>query len=83
MTAGSSFQCAIAPWLSVRQGAKAVAFYKTAFGATEAFRIDAPDGAVVARLSIDGAEFWLGDESPQHHNFSLNRLAARRPCAWS
>jgi PhnB protein len=68
------FQCSIAPWLSVRNGAKAVEFYKAAFGATESFRIDAPDGSVVARLSVDGAEFWLGDESPQHHNFSPESL---------
>ena len=27
-------------------------------------------GSVVARLSVDGAEFWLSDESPQHFNFS-------------
>ena len=76
MTA-SPVQCSIAPWLSVRQGAKAVEFYKAAFGATEAFRIDAPDGAVVARLSVNGAEFWLGDESPQHHNFSPESLGGR------
>src|SRR5258708_11995125 len=60
----------IAPWLSVRRSAKAVEFYKSAFGATEAFRIDSPDGGVVARLSVDGAEFWVGDESPEHQNFS-------------
>ena len=47
----------IAPMLSVRNGAKAIDFYKTAFGATEAFRVDAPDGSVVARLSVEGAEF--------------------------
>src|SRR5262249_58861338 len=77
MTSGAtagSFKCSIAPWLSVRKGAQAVDFYKKAFGATEAFRIDAPDGAVVARLSVDGAEFWLGDESPQHYNFSPQSL---------
>src|SRR5213075_3362086 len=73
MTA-SPVQCSIAPWLSDRQGAKAVEFYKAAFGATEAFRMDAPDGTVVARLSVDGAEFWLGDESPQYHNFSPQSL---------
>lgn len=63
-------KCTIAPWLSVRGSAKAVEFYKAAFGATEAFRIDSPDGGVVARLSVDGAEFWVGDESPEHQNFS-------------
>jgi PhnB protein len=70
----TSFQCSIAPWLSVRNGAKAVDFYKSAFGAAEVFRLDGPDGGVVARLSVDGAEFWLGDESPQHHNFSPQSL---------
>jgi PhnB protein len=64
----------IAPMLSVRNGAKAIDFYKAAFGATEAFRIDAPDGSVVARLSVEGAEFWVADESPEHHNFSPESL---------
>jgi PhnB protein len=64
----------IAPWLSVRGSNKAVEFYKAVFGATEAFRIEAPDGSVVARLSVDGAEFWLGDESPEHKNFSPETL---------
>jgi uncharacterized glyoxalase superfamily protein PhnB len=61
-------KCTIAPWLSVRRSAKAVEFYKSACGATQAFRIDSPDGGVVARLSVDGAEFWVGDESPEHQN---------------
>jgi len=61
----------IAPWLSVRRGGHAVEFYKTAFGAKELFRLGGEDGGgVVARLSIDGAEFWLSDESPEHGNFS-------------
>jgi PhnB protein len=61
--------CSIAPGLSVRNGKQAVDFYKSAFRATEVFRLDA-GGGVVARLSVDGAEFWLGDESPEHGNFS-------------
>jgi PhnB protein len=60
----------IAPMLSVRAGPKAIDFYKAAFGASELFRIDAEDGAVVAQLSAGGAEFWLADESPEHQNFS-------------
>jgi PhnB protein len=64
----------IAPLLSVRKGAKAIEFYKAAFGAVEVFRVDAPDGAVVARLSVDGAEFWVADESPEHANFSPETL---------
>lgn len=54
--ARASLPCSIAPWLSVRNGAQAVDFYKSAFGATEIFRLDA-GGGVVARLSLDGAEF--------------------------
>lgn len=63
----------IAPWLSVRNSARAVDFYKSAFGATEAFRMD-EGGSVVARLSVEGAEFWVGDESPEHFNFSPETL---------
>lgn len=64
----------IAPMLSVRNGAKAIEFYKAAFGASELFRIDDESGAVVARLSVDEAEFWVADESPEHLNFSPESL---------
>jgi PhnB protein len=60
----------LAPLLSVRRGAKAVAFYKAAFGAVETFRVDNDAGEVVATLSIDGAEFWVADEAPDHAAFS-------------
>jgi PhnB protein len=60
--------------LSVRDGTRAVEFYKSAFGATEVFRIEDPSGAVVSRLSVEGAEFWVADESPEHHNFSPESL---------
>ena len=63
----------IAPWLCVRGGARAVKFYKSAFGAKELFRIGDAD-SVVARMSIEGAEFWLSDESPEHHNYSPESL---------
>jgi PhnB protein len=64
----------IAPLLSVRNGAKAVEFYKAAFGAEVLMCVDAPDGAVVAQLSVGGADFWLADESPEHANFSPETL---------
>jgi PhnB protein len=66
--------CSLAPWLSVRKGAKAVEFYKSAFGAQETYRVEDPAGDVVSRLSVDGAEFWLSDESPAHGNFSPESL---------
>lgn len=55
----------LSPMLSVRRGARAVEFYKTAFGATQLFRIEAPDGAVVARLGVGESTFWVADESPE------------------
>ena len=67
-------QTSLAPMLSVRQGARAVEFYKTALGAVEVFRIEDPGGAVVSRLSIDGAEFWVADESPAHANYAPESL---------
>jgi PhnB protein len=68
-TADVPFRNSIAPWLSVRKSAEAVEFYKLAFGAAEVFRLEGR-GGVVARLSVDGAEFWVSDESPEHKNFS-------------
>lgn len=65
---------AISPMLSVRNGARAVEFYKTAFGAGELFRVEDESGAVVARLSVGEAEFWVADESPEHLNFSPESL---------
>jgi len=63
----------IAPWLCLRGGARAVEVYKAASGAVEEFRLDG-GGSVVAKLSVGGAEFWLSDESPEHHNFSPETL---------
>ena len=64
----------VSPMLSVRRGAEAVAFYQEAFGANVVFRLDGPDGGVVATLEIQGAEFWVADESPEHQNFSPETL---------
>ena len=66
---------AITPWLSLLGGAKALDFYKSAFGAVEVYHIENPEGEVVARLSVHGAEFWLADESPEHGNVSPESLA--------
>ena len=76
MPADLDIPSTIAPWLSVRGGSSALAldFYKRAFGAVEVFHLEDPDGNIVARLSVDGAEFWMSDESPEHHNFSPETL---------
>ena len=64
----------IVPFLSVRNSVKAVEFYKSAFGAIELFRVEDPGGSVLANLSVDGASFWISDESPEHQNFSPETL---------
>jgi PhnB protein len=67
----------IAPWLSVRDAAEALAFYSAAFAAVELERLEDDEGrVVVAQLSIDGADFWIqtdAESSPE----ALNGLAVR------
>jgi PhnB protein len=57
------FETAIRPTLSVSNGVAAVEFYKKAFNAAELMRVEAPDGAIVAELSINGARFFVADQS--------------------
>ena len=53
----------IQPWLTVSNSANAGDFYKKAFGATETYRMESPDGGLVLRLSVDGSEFWVSGQS--------------------
>jgi PhnB protein len=66
----------ILPELSVRRGRDAIAFYEAAFGAVVEYRVGGTDEHedVVAQLSVDGASFWVSDESPAHGNFSPESL---------
>ena len=64
----------ISPLLSVRRGASAIEFYKRAFGAEVLFQIEDDKGEVVAHLAVQGAEFWLADESPKDSNLSPESL---------
>jgi PhnB protein len=70
----SALSWSIVPWLSVRRSAEAVEFYKRAFGAVEVYLLDGKEKGVVARLSVNGAEFWVAEESPEHQNFSPESL---------
>jgi PhnB protein len=50
----------LSPWLSVVDGAAALAFYRAAFGAAiEERQDDAAGRPVVARLAVDGVAFWI------------------------
>lgn len=62
----------ILPQLAVRGGVAALEFYRAAFGAEVVYQVGgtAANPSVVAELSIEGAGFWVADESPEHANFS-------------
>jgi len=62
----------VLPQLSVRGGTAALDFYRSAFGAEVVYQVGgtAENPSVVAELSIEGASFWVADESPEHGNFS-------------
>ncbi len=75
-----SLKTSLNAMLSVRNGQQAIEFYIEAFDAEVIMRVDSPDGAVVAKLAVDGAKFWIADESPEHLNFSpetINGCSAR------
>jgi PhnB protein len=54
------------PYLSCKNSAAAIDFYKKAFGATELMRMTQPDGRVGhAELKIGGALIMMADEFPE------------------
>lgn len=55
----------ITPALTCRDAARAIDFYKAAFGATEIMRMASPDGKVMhAELKIRDSVFFIADEFP-------------------
>ena len=53
----------VTPYLIVRGGAEAIEFYKKAFGASELFRMPAPDGRIGhAEIKIGDSPIMLADE---------------------
>ena len=56
----------VTPHLVCKDAAKAIEFYKKAFGAEERFRLDTPDKKKIlhASLSIGGSAIMLADEFP-------------------
>ena len=56
---------AVTPYLCCRDAARAIEFYKQAFGATERMRLAEPNGRVGhAEIEIAGATVMLADEAP-------------------
>ncbi len=56
----------VTPYLIIRGAAKALEFYEQAFGATELFRLESPDGRIGhAEIKIGDSPIMLADEHPE------------------
>jgi PhnB protein len=56
----------VTPYLMVRDAARAIAFYRDAFGAQQVMRFDTPNGKVAhAEVTIGDSHVMLADESPE------------------
>ena len=70
----------LTPYMTVRDAARAIEFYKQAFGAVERGAMKAPDGKIMhAELLIGDSIIMLADEFPQ---FGLCRPRALAAPAW-
>ena len=58
--------------LTVKDAAKALAFYAVSFGAVEVFRMPIPDGGVAhAEFMIGNTRIYISDESEEWHAFAM------------
>lgn len=65
----------VTPGLTVRDAARAIEFYKRAFGAVEKGRMNGPGGMIVhAEIKIGDSIVFLGDEMPGMGNPSPQKL---------
>ncbi len=56
----------VTPYLIIRDAAKAIEFYKKAFGAVERFRMPTPDGKLAhAEIQIGDSMIMIADENPE------------------
>lgn len=65
----------VTPFLTVSNGQNAVDFYLAAFGAIETKRFTMPGQKLIAKISIAGAVFWVGDEEPEFGNFCPDKIS--------
>ena len=65
----------VTPYLTIRNAAQAIEFYKRAFGAQERIRMPGPDGKIAhAEIMIGNSILMLGEECPQMGNQSPEAL---------
>lgn len=56
----------ITPYLVIDGAARAIEFYRKAFGATEVMRMDMPGGRIAhAEIQVGDSRLMISDESPQ------------------
>jgi len=66
---------AVTPYLTVKDGKRAIDFYKRAFGARERVMMPTPDGKVAhAELQLGDSIIMLGEECPEHGTMSPQTL---------
>ena len=66
----------VTPYLTIKNAATALEFYKGAFGATETYKLVMPDGRVGhAEIRLGDSLIMLSDEFPEY--------GARRRKAWA
>src|SRR5262245_65161418 len=70
-TSKPGFRPRVTATLAVRDWERAMEFYKAAFAAAELFRVE---GGGVGQLAVEGADFWVAQESREHLNFSPESL---------
>ena len=70
----TNFATSIQPWLSVSNCLEAGTFYKKAFGAIETYLMETPDGGLVLKLSVNGAEFWVSGNTTNEDEPNANNL---------
>jgi PhnB protein len=67
----------ISPWLSVSDATAAVEYYRAAFGAIDSDLLEDDAGdVIVARLSIDEADFWVQCD-PASSPDAINGMSVR------
>jgi PhnB protein len=68
MSAQTTALSSLTPHLAVRDGLKAIEFYKDVFGATEVFRLLHPETGVLchAQLTINGSQIMMAEEHPDY-----------------
>lgn len=71
-------QHSLTPYLCIHGAAKAIEFYKQAFGATEMFRLEGPEGRIGhAELRIGDSSLMLADPCDMEGGLTASQTSRR------